>query len=313
MLVSREEAIDLLICPKTGQKLKKVSQAKLCTSGENKIEYQIINNLPILIDFDESILSEENYVSNKVSSPITRKKNSDVRRIIKGIVAPESKITSINIERISKSLKGNKEANILIIGGGSIGKGLQPLYDDKDIKIVSFDIYASDYVQFIADAHSVPLPESYFDCVIIQAVLEHVISPLCVVSEIERVLKPGGMVYSETPFMQQVHEGAYDFTRFTESGHRYLFKEFEEINSGVLAGPGVQLLWSIDYFMRGLFRSRSLGRAMKILFFWLQYFDSIIPEKYAVDSASAVFFLGKKVDATLSSRDIISYYKGVQI
>ena len=37
-----------------------------------------------------------------------------------------------------------------------------------------------------------------------------------------------GIVYAETPFMQQVHEGAYDFTRYTVLGHRYLFKKFKQ-------------------------------------------------------------------------------------
>jgi hypothetical protein len=32
--------------------------------------------------------------------------------------------------------------------------------------------------------------------------------------------------------MQQVHERAYDFSRFTQSGHRWLFKRFSEINAG---------------------------------------------------------------------------------
>ncbi|CAH2407660.1 hypothetical protein MES5069_620012 [Mesorhizobium escarrei] len=34
--------------------------------------------------------------------------------------------------------------------------------------------------------------------------------------------------------MQQVHEGAYDFTRFTELGHRWLFRRFETISRGAL-------------------------------------------------------------------------------
>ncbi len=53
------------------------------------------------------------------------------------------------------------------------------------------------------------------------------LEPERVVSEIARVLKPAGMVYSEIPFMQQVHEGAYDFTRFTDSGQRWLFRQFK--------------------------------------------------------------------------------------
>jgi len=57
---------------------------------------------------------------------------------------------------------------------------------------------------------------------LVQAGLEHVRDLWQVVAEIHRVLKDDGLVYAETPFMQQVHEGPYDFTRFTESGHRYL-------------------------------------------------------------------------------------------
>ncbi len=57
-------------------------------------------------------------------------------------------------------------------------------------------------------------------------------------AEIHRVLRPGGIVYADTPFLQQVHEGAYDFTRFTDSGHRFLFRRFERIDSGSVAGCG---------------------------------------------------------------------------
>ncbi len=132
------------------------------------------------------------------------------------------------------------------------------------------------------------------------------------VSEICRVLKNDGIVYAETPFLQQVHEGAYDFTRFTESGHRYLFNQFKLIRSGVIAGSGTQLLWSIDFFFRGLFRSRKIGKLSKLVFFWLQYFDNWIPEEYAIDSASSVFFLGVKQDFPISSQEIIEHYQGSQ-
>ena len=68
--------------------------------------------------------------------------------------------------------------------------------------------------------------------------LEHVLEPELVVAEIHRVLMPDGLVYAGTPFMQQVHEGPYDFMRFTESGHRWLFRRFERLASGATGGPG---------------------------------------------------------------------------
>ena len=51
------------------------------------------------------------------------------------------------------------------------------------------------------------LADASVDGVIVQAVLEHVLDPRTVAAEVERVLRPRGMVYAETPLMQQVHEG----------------------------------------------------------------------------------------------------------
>jgi SAM-dependent methyltransferase len=198
------------------------------------------------------------------------------------------------------------------LGGGSIGEGMQPLYDDPSIELMAFDIYASPHVQFISDAHCIPLADHSFDGVIVQAVLEHVLEPVQVVAEIYRVLNRQGVVYSETPFLQHVHEGAYDFTRFSESGHRYLFKHFELFKSGVVGSAGTQLLWSIDYFVKSLFRSRVLGKGFRVLFFWLQYLDVLIPEPYGVDAASGVFFLGIKSDRQITPSEIIKHYKGAQ-
>ena len=122
--------------------------------------------------------------------------------------------------------------------------------------MTAFDIYDTPRVQVVADAHQIPIRDEHFDGVVIQAVLEHVLEPQRVADEIWRVLKPGGLVYAETPFMQQVHEGAYDFTRFTESGHRYLFRRFDLIELGRVSRTGA----SADVVGR-LFRAQPLSLA----------------------------------------------------
>jgi ubiquinone/menaquinone biosynthesis C-methylase UbiE len=147
---------------------------------------------------------------------------------------------------------------------------------------------------------------------VIQAVLEHVLEPQQVVDEIWRVLKPDGLVYAETPFLQHVHEGAYDFTRFTESGHRFLFRRFELVDSGCSGGPGTQLTWSIDYFARALFRSRLAGKMFKLAFSWLQLFDALVPSTFASDAASGVYFLGRRSVRNVSPQEIVAFYRGAQ-
>ena len=139
---------------------------------------------------------------------------------------------------------------------------------------------------------------------------EHVLEPNVVIKEIVRVLVSDGIVYSETPFMQQVHEANFDFTRFTHSGHRLLFKNFKEINSGIAMGMGVQILWTVENVARGIFRSSKMGRIILLLFFWLRFIEYLIPESRRFDSSSSFYFLGKKDNQAFNKKNIIDYYRG---
>ena len=141
---------------------------------------------------------------------------------------------------------------VLVVGRATAGIGFQALLEDPDVECVETDVTFSDRTQIICDAHDLPFADSTFDAVVCQAVLEHVLDPIRVVSEIHRVLVDGGLVYSEIPFMQQVHGGKYDFTRFTLLGHRRLYRCFDEVRSGAQGGPGMALAWSLWYFMRAL-------------------------------------------------------------
>ncbi len=311
MLASREDILPLLQCPKSGAPLR-VDGDRLRAEGESR-SYDVVNGVPLVIDFDNSVLSEEKTLAQAAKSVVVRRVYSGPRKVIKHLLSPPKKATRKNVAALIGDLcERNSQANVLVIGGGSIGQGMGPLYDHPTIKVFAFDIYASPTVQLVADGHQIPLADKSFDAVVIQAVLEHTLQPAEVVAEIWRVLKDDGLVYAETPFMQQVHEGAYDFTRFSESGHRYLFRNFSSISSGVSSGPGRQLMWSVDYLARGLFRSRLAGKVAKLAFFWANYLDYVIPEAYASDGASGVFFYGRKSTTQLGPDDIIAYYKGAQ-
>lgn len=316
MLVSVEDCMPILRCPRTKAKLRKTQNNTLAAETTKKgtlIEYQIIDGIPILIDFSDSVFSEEEILKSSAKSPIVHHEYRGVKKLIKNLMSPRKVSTTENVSRITADLeKRNGPVRLLIIGGGTLGQGMEPLYQHSQFEIYSFDVYASPLVQFVADAHHLPLPDAYFDAVVIQAVLEHVIQPSEVVAEIWRVLRPDGLVYAETPFMQQVHEGAFDFTRFSAIGHRYLFRRFELISSGASGGPGVVFMWAADFLARGIFRSVKAGKIAKLGFFWTQYLDKFIPSNYAEDGASGVFFYGRKSQKTVTPRDIIKNYHGAQ-
>ena len=146
----------------------------------------------------------------------------------------------------------------------------------------------------------------------IQAVLEHVVEPQVVVAEIYRVLRASGIVYAETPFMQQVHEGAFDFTRFTVLGHRYLFRDFEIVDAGGNKGAETVLAWSIRYFTWALTRSRFISRLVGLgMHVLLKPFAAILSRKALFDSSSGVFFLGRKSTTRVSHRELTKLYDGL--
>jgi SAM-dependent methyltransferase len=267
----------------------------------------------VLIDFSRSVFAEMELLSRGAESIIPRRRGA-VFTAAKRLLSPRNRVAERSVEHVQDLLAGRPQAPaILVVGGGAIGNGMDSLYRDRDVRIIGFDIYASPLVQFVADGHMIPLADATVDAVVVQAVLQHVLDPARVVSEIHRVLKIDGIVYAETAFMQQVCEGPYDFVRFTESGHRYLFQRFDEIESGAVAGSGTQLMWSIDYFVRGLFRSRTAGRLARAACCWLPLLDGTAPRPYSIDDASCVYFLGRRRATGMSPQEIIARYKGAQI
>ena len=202
-----------------------------------------------------------------------------------------------------------RPARLLVIGGGAVGSGVQAMYDDPEVQVIGTDIYHSPHVTLIADGHRLPFADQSVDGVWIQAVLEHVLDPQQVVAEIHRVLRPDGLVFADTPFMQQVHEGAYDFTRFTLSGHRWLFRHFALIDAGTSGGAGLATLWSVRYLARAMTGSGPLGTLVQLAFFWLRFLDRWAGPRDTADAASAVYFYGRKSPAPISPKDIVAFYE----
>ena len=103
--------------------------------------------------------------------------------------------------------------------------------------ILRSDIQPSLRVSFVSDAHTIPMGDGTLDGVILQGVLEHVARPWDIAAEVIRVLKPGGVVFCEAPFVQWYHEDPKDYYRFTEDGLREIFRGCDFIESGVAIGP----------------------------------------------------------------------------
>ena len=86
-----------------------------------------------------------------------------------------------------------------------IQEGLQPAdFDTSNVDIQS-------------DITAIPLPDASFDVVMCIEVLEHVPDPLSAFRELDRLLKPGGLMIITAPFASLTHFAPYHFsTGFTK-------------------------------------------------------------------------------------------------
>ena len=310
-----EDIQQKLICPSTKAKLKKEG-AYLESVIDSATRYPIVDGIPILINDEKSLFSIEDF-KQKVNTTfdIKRNKISKIKKLLKALIPKISANIRAekNYEKVREVLPNN--SRILIIGGSIKGQGMDAIYSNESFDIVGSDVSFGPYTTLICDAHDIPFEDEVFDGVIIQAVLEHVLEPQRCVNEVHRVLKHSGLVYAETPFMQQVHMKQYDFTRFTHLGHRRLFRHFQEISSGPVGGPGMALAWSYKYFLRSFTSHRQLSRFLTffahITSFFFKYFDYYLIDKAgSYDAASGLFFMGTKSPNVLSDRDLIKQFKG---
>jgi SAM-dependent methyltransferase len=279
-----------------------------CPHSNERNCFKIVAGVPVLIsELKCDTVCNANSIESYIRRPPRR------LSLVKKVIAGESSTTKKNCDRFLEEIKAFATSpKVLVIGSGERGSGTEHLWSDRSIEIHGVDIYASETVEVVCDAHYLPLENESYDGVWIQAVLEHVVDPNTVVAEIFRVLKEGGIVYAETPFMQQVHEGRYDFTRFTVLGHRYLFRRFEALDFGGNKGPEVVLAWAFRYFLWSITRNKTLARVLGLSTgLLLRPFAFLVSEKSMHDASSGVFFMGRKrSNFNLSHKELIALYRG---
>ncbi len=72
--------------------------------------------------------------------------------------------------------------------------------------------YSNPAADFLADAHAIPFQDNTFAAVLSYAVLEHLHTPIVALSEIQRVLKPGGIYIGTVSLGEPFHESYVHLT-----------------------------------------------------------------------------------------------------
>ena len=164
-------------------------------------------------------------------------------------------------ERIARAHEGK-----VVVDLGAGGRRIVPWVQTVDFVATPGTDHVCDFVR-----GRTPFPDDSVDLVIATGVLEHVEDDRAFLAEVRRILKRGGLVHIEIPFLQQYHEDPIDCRRYTEPGLARLLMQagFRPEDGGVHIGPTVTMLTLTSYYLDLLFGGKrgKLGRMMGNLAF----------------------------------------------
>ena len=163
--------------------------------------------------------------------------NASRKRLYPSIINPNWLVLRKRRELFRHWLEGSlpKGGTVLDIGGR-----IQPYRTLlPETRYLAIDLRVTPLVNVVANAERIPFPSQGFDLVLCTQMLEYAPDPGLVLSEIHRVLKPGGRVLLSVPsvFPQDADE---DRWRFLPPGIRQLLSAFSEVEivpeGGSIAG-----------------------------------------------------------------------------
>jgi SAM-dependent methyltransferase len=177
------------------------------------------------------------------------------------------------------------------IGSGSRGLNVGAGSSQLHPALINVDIVPGPTIDVCASVERLPFPDEFFDLVVSQELLEHVRDPFRAMQEMRRVVKKGGVIYCQVPFIIGYHPGPTDFWRFTRQGIRELVEkanlECQEVTTAVGAGTGfyriaVEFLAVLASRFAGFLYLPAKG-AFALILYPLKWFDPFLSQSPEVD------------------------------
>ncbi len=129
--------------------------------------------------------------------------------------------------RFISSVNELPRATLLEIGSRNVTGVVWRNAFRSTVDYTGLDIHAGDNVDLVGDVHRLSslLPAEHFDAVFSVSVFEHLAMPWKAVIEINRIMKPGGLLYISTHPTIPPHELPWDFWRYSGETFKTLLNE----------------------------------------------------------------------------------------
>lgn len=164
------------------------------------------------------------------------------RRLLPSWVQEALDPVETRIRRSVSTFAASLPSDALVLDAGCGEGRFRPLFQHQ--RLIGVDMAVGDpawnydSLDAICDLHALPFPNGSMDAALCIVVLEHVKEPGRVLSELARVLKPGGRLLLVLPLLWEVHQAPHDFFRFTRYGAAHLLESagFSPLQMAPLGG-----------------------------------------------------------------------------
>jgi SAM-dependent methyltransferase len=201
------------------------------------------------------------------------------------------------IEQAIELARKHREHPVIV----NIGSGTTRVHPDA----LNVDIAPDKAVDCVASAYTLPFLSDSLDLVMSQEVIEHLEDPLAALREMHRVLKPGGYIYCQAPFVIGYHPGPNDYWRFTKEGLAQVLEHagFAGARVSLAVGPGTGFYRIAVEF--GALLVSALSRklylpakgALAVALYPLKWFDPLLAKVAEVDRCAGGYLaIARKMD-----------------
>ena len=159
---------------------------------------------------------------------------------------------------------------------------------------VNVDIQDKRGIHCVCDVHHVPFAESTFDIVVLSAVLQYCRNPYQVSEELFRVLKPGGVIYVDAPFVQAYCPDTNDLFRFSKDALQVIFTNFKILQSDTAIPGGSSLAFYCQCLARNATGNRYANLVLATIVSLLVLPASWVNFNRSSNVAGAIYLVGRK-------------------
>ena len=159
---------------------------------------------------------------------------------------------------------------------------LRPYF--PNMKYIGADMSSGLGVDVVLNLHNIDLPSESVGTVISCDTFEHVEYPRKALSELYRILKPGGILIISSVMLYKIHAAPNDYWRFTPEGFKSLLSEFDssyvdwngkEENPHTVIGVGIKR----EFLFDKLISRRTEWRSVKDTSLWNKIFTLVVKVK----------------------------------